>query len=323
MIEKRWTEAAAAFKEIMDLNVHIIDPRYKTIFEEAGENSSEIILSINQVAGLYGNNFSQKNFHAAFYGGYQEYNAFQNVVDAFRMNDGLYITESPLYDPANPFANRDPRLYASMFLPEYTVFNGTLYLAHPSLTHFGIKDLYGATGYVCKKYVTDGWTGDKQSAGDDYVIIRYAEVLLGYMESKVEAGDITQAMLDESINKVRARAEVHMPPVTVTDQAKLREIVRNERQVEFCFEPFIRWMDIHRWGIASQVINQKFYGMKLTNDPANYTTYPVNAEGHLFSIDKTGFYQSPKHDLWPIPLSEIDINPKAGTKYRVLITYSF
>ena len=38
MIEKRWPEAAAAFKEIIDLNVHIIDPRYKAIFEESGRN---------------------------------------------------------------------------------------------------------------------------------------------------------------------------------------------------------------------------------------------------------------------------------------------
>ena len=66
-------------------------------------------------------------------------NAFQDLIDAFLMNDGLPIETSPLYDPANPFANRDPRLYANMFLPEYTVFRGKLYLAHPDLTDFGIK----------------------------------------------------------------------------------------------------------------------------------------------------------------------------------------
>jgi hypothetical protein len=146
MIEKRWSEAAAAFKEIIDLNVHIIDPRYKALFEEAGETSKEIIYSLNQVAGLYGNSYNEKNFHPAFYGGFQEYNAFQDLIDAFLMTDGLPIGESPLYNPALPFANRDPRLYANMFLPEFTMFNGTLYLAHPALTKFGIKTLVGATG---------------------------------------------------------------------------------------------------------------------------------------------------------------------------------
>jgi starch-binding outer membrane protein, SusD/RagB family len=310
MIEKRWEEAAAAFKEIMDLNVHIIDPRYKALFEESGETSKEIILSCICVAGLSGNARYEKNYHPAFYGGFQEYNAFQDLIDAFLMKDGLPIDQSPMYDPANPFVNRDPRLYASMFLPGYTVFRGQLYIADPALTTFGIKSLVGATGYGCKKFVTEGFTGDRTSSGEDFVYIRYAEVLLGYLESKLEAGDpITQDLLDQTINKVRGRAEINMPPVTETDPDKLREIVRRERRVEFCFEPEIRWMDIHRWGIASEVINKKFYGMKLTDDPANYTAYPVDATGHLFSIDKTGFYVSPKNDLWPIPQSEIDINP--------------
>ena len=310
MIEKRWSEAAASFKEIIDANVHIIDPRYKTLFEAAGETSKEIILACNYVAGTSGNNKSQKNHHPAFYGGFQEYNAFQDLIDAFLMNDGLPITESPQYDPANPFANRDPRLYASMFLPEYTVFRGQLYLADPSLTTFGIKQLNGATGYGCKKFVTEGFAGDRTSAEDDVYFIRYAEVLLGYLESKLEAGDaISQALLDETINKVRGRAEVNMPAVIETDPAKLREIVRRERRVEFVWEPLIRWMDIHRWGITAEVVNKKFYGMKLL--PVNYGTYPVDANGHLFVIDKTGFFL-PKHELWPIPLSEIDINPKLG-----------
>ena len=310
MIEKRWPEAAAAFKEIIDLNAHIIDPRFKAIFEEAGEASKEVILSANCVAGLFGTGYFQVNYLPAFYGGFNEFNAFQDLIDAFLMNDGLPIEESPLYDPLNPFANRDPRLYASMFLPEYTVFRGTLYLAHPDLTDIGnIKSLEGATGYGCKKLVTENYTGDVFNSGADIIYIRYSEVLLGYLESKLEAGDpINQVLLDQTINKVRARAEVNMPPVTETDQTKLRDIVRRERRVEFSWEPFMRWMDIHRWGIASQVINKKFYGMKLTNDPAHYTAYPVDATGHLFSIDKTGFYEA-KHELWPIPQSEIDIDP--------------
>jgi hypothetical protein len=313
MIEKRWSEAASAFKEIMDLGVHIIDPRYKKIFEAEGETSKEIILSSNFVKGLFGNTKNQINYHPAFYGGFNEANAFQNLIDAFLMNDGLPIEESPKYNPANPFDNRDPRLYASMFLPQYTVFRGKLYLWDPTLTDIGnVKKSSGATGYGCKKYVTENYTGDTQSSDDDIIYIRYAEVLLGYLESKLEAGDnITQGLLDQTINKVRGRAEVNMPPVTETNQAKLREIVRRERRVEFCWERYTRWMDIHRWGIASQVINNKFYGMKLINDPAN-SKYPVDATGHIFIIDRTGTYVEPKDGLWPIPQSELDINPSLG-----------
>ncbi|MCE5345534.1 MAG: RagB/SusD family nutrient uptake outer membrane protein [Bacteroidales bacterium] len=313
MILKRWSEAATTFKQIIDLKVHSIDPSYSNLCKEAGENSTEIILSCNCLAGLYGNAQSQRNHHPAFYGGYQEMNPFQDLVDAFLMKDGLSIKESPLYDPDHPFNNRDPRLYASIFLPEYTFFRGTLYLGHPDLTDVGIKNLIGATGYGVKKYVTENYVGDQGSSGDDIIWIRFAEVLLGYLESKLEAGDaITQDLLDQTINQVRGRAEVSMPAVTETNKDKLREIVRNERRVEFNLERLIRWMDIHRWDIASQVINKKFYGMKLTNDPAHYTKYVVNSEGYKFVIDRTGSYNEAVNGLWPIPQSELDINSSLG-----------
>ena len=312
IILKRWSEAAMAFKEIIDLKVHSIGPSYNNVCKEAGENSSEIILSCKCLPGLYGNAQSQRNYHPAFYGGYQEENPFQDLVDAFLMKDGLSIKESPLYDPDHPFDNRDPRLYASIFLPEYTVFQGTLYLGHPDLTDIG-TNLIGSTGYGVKKYVTENYVGDQGSSGDDIIWIRYAEVLLGYLEAKLEAGDaITQDLLDQTINQVRGRADVSMPSVTETNQDKLREIVRNERRVEFNMERLIRWMDIHRWGIASQVINKKFYGMKLTNDPANYTKHIVNSEGYRFVIDRTGSYNEAVNGLWPIPQSELDINPNLG-----------
>jgi hypothetical protein len=228
------------------------------------------------------------------------------------MKDGLPIETSPLYDEANPFNNRDPRLYVTVFLPSYTTFRGKLYLSNPDPASPGYTTsgtgLIGHTGYTWKKYVTENYVGDWGSSGDDIIWIRYAEVLLSYLESVLEAGQtITQTILDESINKVRGRAEINMPPVTETDPAILRDIVRRERRVEFATERLIRWMDIHRWGIASQVINKKFYGMKLTNDPAHYTKFVVNEKGYKFVIDRTGSYL-PHNDLWPLPQSELDIN---------------
>lgn len=312
MIDKRWAEAATTYKEIIDLNAHIIDARYKALFEEAGETSKEIILSTNCIAGLYGNPQNQRNYHPEFYGGYSEDNVFQGLVDAFLMTDGLPIEESPLYDPQNPFENRDPRLYASIFLPEYTVFRGQLYLAHPENTSIGLASLRGITGYGWKKYVTENYVGDQGSSGDDIIHIRYAEVLLSYLESKLENGDpITQELLDQTINQVRGRAEVNMPAVTETDPAKLREIVRRERRVEFNCERLIRYMDIRRWGIFMEVMNQQFYGMKLTDNPESYTAYAVETtgkyRGHYKVIDRRGTY-TPEMAFLPIPLYEIDIN---------------
>ena len=310
MIQQKWPEAAAVYKQIIDLNTYILDPRYKEIFEEAGEGSKEILLSVNCVASLYGNTHNQRNYHPDFYGGYQEDNIYQGLVDAYECTDGLPIGESPLYDPQHPFEHRDPRMYATIFLPGYTVFRGKLFPADPASTK--IATLIGATRYGWKKFVTETYAGDNGSSGDDIILMRYAEVLLGYLESTLESGGaITQSLLDAIINKVRGRSAVNMPAVTETDPDKLRALVQNEDRVEIATEGLIRYMSIRRWGIYQQVINTVFYGMKLTDDPANYTDYKVAKTGpyagHLISLDKTGTVKQ-GWDLIPIPQSERDIN---------------
>jgi hypothetical protein len=117
------------------------------------------------------------------------------------------------------------------------------------------------------------FAGNLMNYGGNFTLIRYAEVLLSYLEAKVEAGDaINQALLDETINKVRGRASVNMPPVKVTDAASLRTIFRRERKVELAFEG-IHYYDILRWGTAATELNRQFTGMKLTNSPSTYKDF--------------------------------------------------
>lgn len=150
---------------------------------------------------------------------------------------------------------------------------------------------------------------DVWSSGTNWILIRYAEVLLGYLESELESGaTIDQTLLDQTINLVRGRAAVNMPPVTTTDASKLREIIRRERRVEFAFEG-LRYYDILRWGIAADELNHQFTGQKLTNDPLNYTAYPVDADGYYIMSQQNRAFIAGKNELWPIPQSEIDINP--------------
>ena len=310
MTQKKWSDAAIAFKAAMDLGVHIIDPRFKELFIESGEDSKENILVTNCISGLYPNVQSQLNFHVEFYGGYSEVYLYQNFIDDFPMIDGMPIDESPLYDPEKPFDNRDPRLYASVMLPNYTEFRGEIY--DPSLE---LSGLVGSTGYGYQKVLDEDYEGSLNSAGNDIIHMRYSEILLSYLESKLEAGDnITQDLLDETINKVRGRESVNIGFVTETDPAKLRRIVRTERRIEFSQEGlgFIRWWDIRRWGEYVERVNKKFYGMKLTDDPENYTKHPVEKtgkyRGHKIVLDKTGSISS-KYELLPIPIFEININP--------------
>lgn len=308
MAEQRWSEAAATYKEVMDLGVHAIDSRFKELFEVSGESSSEIVFSIDRTASIAGNSEYQVWYHSTSYGGYSVINIFQETVDAFGMIDGLPIGTSPLYDPDNPFENRDPRLYASVLLPDYSVWRGQLHTPHPDKSDIGVKAGAGRTGYGLKKFTTEDYDGEAFSSSADYIYLRYSEVLLSYLESKLEAGDgITQALLDQTINEVRGRESLGVAPVTETDPNLLREIVRNERRVEFLGEPGIRLWDLNRWKIAHTALRGEFHGIKLTDNPSIYTDYKVDENGHLFVVDRQSFEDH--NYLWPIPLSEIDVNP--------------
>lgn len=306
MAEKRWAEAAANYQAIIELNRYEIDPRFKKLFEDEGDDSDEIIFAERHVEDLIGEGVTQQMIRSGWYDGYEEMCLFQEFVDKFLMIDGEPIESSPLYDPENPFENRDPRLYATVLLPGYSVINGKTFQGHPdSLATLGYTNS-GITGYSINKFVDWEYDGNWMKYGGDYILMRYAEVLLSFLESKIEAGDvITQNLLDATINKVRGRAEINMIPVTETNPDKLREIVRRERVVELCFEGGLRYWDLIRWGIAKEVLDNTFHGMKLTDNPSSYTKYNVNDKGYLISA-KRNF--NDHNYLWPIPLSELDVN---------------
>ena len=124
MAQKKWSEAAAVYKQIMDLNRYIIDPRFKELFEDEAENTDEFIFANQYMENEYGEAASQFTMRSSLYGGYNSLNVFKHLLDKFGMNDGMPIEESPLYDPANPYENRDPRLYATVLITGYSVVNG-------------------------------------------------------------------------------------------------------------------------------------------------------------------------------------------------------
>lgn len=307
MAEKRWAEAAETFKAVMELNRYQIDPRFKKLFEDEGEDSNEIIFSTLYTQTEDGQRISQQVNWPSWFGGNNGIQFFQEFVDQFLMNDGMPIEESPRYDPEHPFENRDPRLYHTVMLPGYSTVDGRVFQGHPdSIARFGQMGP-GCTGYMMNKFHDREYEGVRNQYGGDFPLMRYAEVLLSRLESELEAGTgISPALLDETINKVRARAEVGMPPVTETDPDKLRKIIRRERLVELACEGGIRYWDLLRWGTLDEALSQTFHGMKITPDPAQYNgSYNINEKGHLI-IEKKPFHDH--NYLWPIPLEEINVN---------------
>ena len=319
MAEKKWADAATAYKAIIDLGVHKIDPLYEELFNGKNEGSTEIIFARKYLAGEIANS-TQLYYRPSVDGGWHHMNPFQSLVDAYLCKDGKSISESDLYDPLFPVVKngvnyRDPRLLHTIFYPGISTIKGKVYQGHPDSTKV-IGDVFtydaGMTGYCLQKYVDNTYTADVYSSGVDIPIVRYAEVLLSYLECKINSGSaVDQTLLDLTINAVRGRTTVKMPAVTETDLAKLMPILKRERRVELAWEG-LRYWDLIRWGEATEALDNKpQYGIFLTNDPANYKRFPVGSSGHYFVINlKFKATNIP----WPIPQDELDINTSMSQK---------
>lgn len=317
--EGMFSEAAITYKQIIDLGDNIIDPDYSSIFLESKENSAENIFSIQYVPNLLSNAMMQHQAPTIM-GGYCILNPLAGLMESYQFTDGTAFSyNDPRYDYKDIGKNRDPRLKYTILYNGAPV-GGKQYISHPdSATSVDQvqSPVFQATqsGYGQKKYIETTFSGNLQTGyGGNIPIIRYAEVLLSYLEAKLEAGQaIDQSLLDATINKVRARASVNMPQITSTNATLLRPILRNERRVELALEGTRLW-DLFRWKIADQVLKGDFYGhpypvsirsirKKTATTPADlYKRWYVTSKSFRIGID----------DTWPIPQSEVDINPKLG-----------
>lgn len=305
LVQKKWADAAITYKQIIDNKAYIIQPNFSSLFYQSDEMSKEIILSTQYVQDTYSHPVPQYLFPETW-GGWHQFSPYNELVKEFECKDGKPITESALYDANNPYNNRDPRLDYTILISDRSVFRGTTFVSRPGTSSPDRFNRYNWSGYCIMKTMDPNLTGNMQNSGLNAILIRYPEVLLSYVEAKLEAGQaIDQAFLDQTINLVRGRTTVNMPKVTETDPAKLRTIVRRERRVELAFEG-LRYFDILRWGIAGDELNKQFTGMKLTNTPSTYRDFPVDAEGY-FIYQKKNFKKG-INELWPIPLKEIQVN---------------
>lgn len=307
MAQKKWAEAAATYKKIIDLDVYIVEPKFRELFWEQSEYSKEIILSSQYVADVFYHVLPQY-LYPEVNGGWHQFSPYNELVKKFECIDGKPIEESPLYNEDTPYENRDPRMLYTVMINRYSSFKGQDFISEPNSGSADAISKYSQwSGYSIAKFMDEGFDGNLSNYGGNFILIRYPEILLSYLESVLESDvAITQSLLDETINVVRGRESVNMPPVTETDKDKLREIVRRERVVEFAFEG-LHYYDILRWGTASEELNRQFTGMKLTTDPEHYTDRPVDEDG--YALCQTRIFVEGKNELWPIPLSEIQINP--------------
>ena len=298
LYDGRYSVAAASAKQVIDNGSFSLHPDYKELFTPAGEGSSEIMFVMPFMDGFATTLFPRAQ-GSRNRGSYSTVVPTQSMIDSYEASDGLPIDESTVYDPSMPFENRDPRLKASIITPQ-SEWAGLIFESHPDSMTYRLTDgtLAGGNsdnrnvswpaafaGYLWKKYTNEEAQSNFQVWSEqDFILMRFAEVLLIYAEAKIELGEIDASALN-ALNRVRARAYgvdvdnvANYPAVTTSSQEALRRIVRRERKVELADEGF-RLFDIRRWEIAEKVVPRVIYGRIL--DPANATLVP--------DIDEDGF----------------------------------
>ena len=313
--EKNFIEASKVYKEIIDMGENIIDPDYASLFTPANEASSENIFSTQYFGGQAGNSLPQHAYPAVA-SGWHIVNPLGSLADAYGFDDGTPLSyDDPRFDYDDMGANRDPRFRYNL-LWDGSSFGDKIYDCHPdhteSLDQLTYSKQATRTGYGLRKFFDESFSGNLRSDyGGNIPIIRYAEVLLSYLEAELEAGNpITQTLLDETINKVRGRASVGLPPITETDPATLRPILRNERRIELALEGQRLW-DIFRWDIGDEVLVGDFWGAPFPSSTLYPTTSKkIDPQSRWYVTTKN--FRAGTDNVWPIPESEVNVNPKLG-----------
>ncbi len=286
--------AAEAAKKCMDLKVYSLHKDYPSLF--TANYSNEWIFFFKGDVGLkiyYTPADDLKNLITRCSGGWGGYNPSYELFYAYPCIDGLPVDKSPLFDPKDPWANRDPRL-AYTIVPfatakrkaelgdnykpsdyqwldyEYTPDPNTTQVMKIStgkkVTNTDSKacaEHAAYNGLILKKFVDADWL-DNNFAGSDnpMIYMRYGDVLLMYAEAMIELGNCTQEILDNTINKLRERAYVgsglEYPRLMMGSQQELRTALRTERFIELAWEQH-RQPDLYRWRIAEKFGNTPQY----------------------------------------------------------------
>ncbi|MFC4212342.1 RagB/SusD family nutrient uptake outer membrane protein [Pedobacter lithocola] len=218
-------------------------------------------------------------------------NPTQNIVDVFPMIDGKSITESPLYNPQDPYKNRDPRFgYSIIFNQALWFSTGTntkiavnTYVGAPTDGFYQDAGTSGSSGYFCRKTLDEGLTGNSGTTNRNWILIRYAEILLIKAEALNEIGRTADAY--GPIRELRSRAGINAGAdanygmKAAMTQTEMRSFVQNERRIELYNEDK-RWDDVRRWKLAETFFN----GYNKLMSPTRVTISPQFPTGYKYDV---------------------------------------
>lgn len=211
-----------------------------------------------------------------------EYTKWQGVRGQFGWG-----FNAPSEDLSNAYEEGDPRRTATIFYSGDTLegASGPYYLPVSE----------GAMPRANKKTMipVNMWpAGYPGNSPTNYIILRYADILLIYAEAANELGQSTEALMYLNMVRERARGDNSdvLPDITTMDKAELREIIWHERRVELAME------------------GQRFFDV-IRQDKVQ----PGRATAIFHNTGKTDFDVN-MHATFPIPQQQIDVSAGALTQ---------
>jgi hypothetical protein len=306
LFQKKYVEAKSLFDMIIAQGTNSLGVKYDLLdnfganFRVATQNGKESVFEVQSSFGdgstTSGNHDYLLTYPNGIAGGTNSwfFRPSQNIVNSFRTTEqGLPMPDAyndvdvtpfesvPDAGPFTPYQGPlDPRLDHTVGrrgIPylDWGLMTGVAFTAPPG------DPIQNGGAYCGKKQVfskaefNGGLAGKVNwyvSSALNYVIMRYADVLLMAAECEIEAGSMETTRT--YINKVRARAaassqkdlsgisnaanyKVGLYEVPFASQDEARKAVRFERKLELAEEGH-RFFDLVRWGIAEQEINNNY-----------------------------------------------------------------
>lgn len=327
----RWDSAAVNAKKVMDFKLTVdgtgntANPQKSNAFTPTKQiNWVDPQFSGGIWISQYGSNDAMEKM---FYpGGFQAngtMGATQDLVDAFPMKNGYPITDPrSLYDSKNPYANRDPRFYSTIFYNNAQALQGN---TSPLMYTFETWDNGGKdaayrttansrTNYYIKKFVYMGLnfnSNTKDVQRHAKYLFEWSHMCLAFAEAANHVVGPTNTAkygglsAKAAIQYLRTRkttdglagfstTDPYLDEVAA-DANKFDEFLKNERRITTCFEGQ-RFYDIRRWTTTLTELNKPVHGAGITKNADGSFTYD------LTKVVENRVYKSA---FLPIPYAEM------------------
>ena len=303
---EKWKRSAKAALDIIRSGIYSLDPDGCV-----NDVSSPEVVMI--VIGGDSQDFELMNFPIRFTEGRRTGPTAtfpsQNLVDAFetingaavKLTDAGWVSDDPQFDPQKPYDNRDPRFYRTVLANGMTFKDSEIEVFEGGADHAEVTAGGSPTGYFLRKYIqeTTSFVPDKTVTNKHHwVVYRYAETLLAYAESMVNAfGSPDYSDPDYpysalwALNQVRSNAGM---PEADGDDFKNKLI--NEWRVEFAFEDHRFW-DVRRWKIGDET-QRELVAVNIRRDEDGTLNFYRQVYENRKWTDRMYFYPIPQSELF-------------------------